>query len=177
MPRILQNLMKSLLLGILLCLPIACATNPAPEELTSYPTAHHLNAELGFTLTLPQSWKPLAEQDLPPQTAGWQGPHRPKDRTLPPRFILTSTSPSRWTGGFDRMREAYVASHPSLTLTAEQSVDLPSGTAWEIVGTDDRYAYRVFFLTTATRAFILEFSAPVEKRSEYEIAQSVEPFP
>lgn len=130
----------------------ACALNPMAGG-DEHAETYYLDAAGGFAIEHPTDWNRSGGREGAP--VRWAEPGGEATATV------TSLAPEQATGGYRRLLQDYAARLPGLTVAQEETVEFAAGTpALRINAATGETAYLLFLVTTARRAFVLEFAAP-----------------
>lgn len=149
----------TLLIGLSGCAPGA----NAPANPTTLPMAYYLDANLGIALEHPQHWQRQKRKiSLDPDarlTVNWQ-PRGRWGQAPELGMTLTSLSPQRAVGGFAALLRYYLERHPEVSSTLQEEAAVAGLPGLRLEGSSGERRVLVYFVTSAERAVVLEFSAP-----------------
>lgn len=171
-----QRLGAGLGLAGLLLAGVGCAgTGKGEDSAPAIPTEYYLDANLGFALTHPQTWKesPAIRGPDDNPTITWQpaGDGTPANQ---PRLSVTSLPPAEAVGGFAALEKRFVAAHPGFEVTGQTKLPLQVQTSRQLTGYTPRRTYLVILVTATKHAFILAASAlPGEFESQRPVFQAM----
>lgn len=176
----------------LLCLTLTlaamwsgCAQRSAEEAaILEHKETYYFDAELAFAIEYPSAWKVVRGDGGEPEscTVRWQSPLDQGRAEPVARLVVIACPVARWPGGLGEMREGFLATNPTLNLTEEKGVELPGGKGLMLVGTDPLRTCMTTFLVSASRGYMVSFSAPSVEFENYrplfaEMLESFQPQP
>lgn len=145
---------------------------------------YYFDAQLTFAIEHPSEWIVVRGkgEETESCTVRWLSPPA-REETEPVALAEVVACPlARWPGGREKMREHFLAMHPALRLSEEKQVKLPGGKGLMLVGSDPLRTYMTTILASASRGYILTFSAPIVDFENYrplfvEMLESFQPQP
>lgn len=126
---------------------------------------YYFNANLLFAIEHPLSWSRVKSLSRKESTLGWTAPA--EEGRAPAQTIVRSLPPSQATGGEERLEKEFLAAHPGFTITSREQEFLPAAPASRLTGYLPTRTFLVYFITSARRAFTIEFSAAPEDFDRY----------
>ena len=138
-----------------------CGSAKHPEK--NGHVGYEIDANLGFAIEHPQSWKRTTHYDRnrAATTVSWAA----AGNSSSGRLAVTSLPPAEAIGGFDRLLALFRAGHPDFSLTGREPLELEEPAEKLSCFTPER-SVEIILVTSRTRAFILDFSAPKERFAE-----------
>lgn len=145
----------------------SCAFGPgSPSDPAAMPMAYYLDANLGVALEHPQYWprqKRVVNPDPDAQlTVSWQ-PRRRWGLAPELGMTLTSLPPKRAVGGFATLLQRYRERRPEVVSSNQVETVIAGLPGLRLEGSTGQRELLVYFVTSAQRAVILEFSASPAK--------------
>lgn len=139
-----------------------CAPGPGPTDPpTARPMAYYLDANLGIALEHPQHWprqKRIVDPDPDSRlTVNWQ-PRRRWGKAPELGMTLTSLPPQRAVGGFATLLRYYLQRRPEVVSSHQQETAVAGLPGLQLEGSTAQRQLLVYFVTSAQRAVVLEFS-------------------
>lgn len=159
---------KLLPLLLLLCLTMAsgCSLPGLGGNDKPVKTSYYLDANLGLGIAVPRAWSvapsTCPRPDFDPCTVRWKGAGGSNLA-----MMIESLPPHLASGGYDSLLAYFQKAHPGFETTSIKPLALAGAPGRQLTGHTPARSYLTTLITTANRAFVIEFSAPHEHFDGY----------
>jgi len=162
-----MTVVKIIVPGILLLFLFSCSTAPKGSDGKELHKKLYLDANLEFTLTVPDDWS----RRFLPATVGspatyavlWQSPVDKENPDIEPAEIRVDLLSRQTSMDEKSLAGIFQLSHPGFNSTAVRRLEGALFTTVELLGHTSARSYQVFFIQAPKQVYQISFSSAPEQ--------------